>query len=87
MAFWQEPGSYGWNTVFGIPKDRSLTSWEVKYEDPTAEEVEEYATWHEFYQSHPKFLKLAERYGIMVIDLVPMTQDIINAREYFESRS
>ena len=87
LAFYQEPGSYGWNQQFGIPKDRMVDSWSVKYEDPTPEQVEEYVTWHDCYQYHPKFLKLAERYGIMVMDLVPMTQEIINAREYFESRS
>ncbi len=87
LAYFQKPGTYGWNQVFGTPKDRTMHSWDEKYKDPTDEEIEEYEIWHDCYQYHPKFLKLAERYGIMVIDLVPMTQEIINAREYFESRS
>ena len=88
LAFFQGPGSYGWNHQFGTPKNRLPDHyWSVDYEDPTPEEVEQYATWHDCYQNHPKFLALAERYGFMVMDLVPMTQEIINARAYFESRS
>ena len=94
-GFWQKPGSYSWNKEFGKIRPELLEGhlaedilfWrEQDYVLPTADEVLQWETYNKNIQDYPEFLDIAQDYAFMVIDLVSMTQELINVRRYFESR-
>lgn len=95
-GFWQEPGSYSWNQEFGKIRPELLEGnsagsnirfWrDQDYVIPTADEVLQWETYNKNIQDYPEFLDIAQDYAFMVVDLVSMTQELINVRKYFESR-